>query len=75
MLALLFTLAPGAGAREYIVNGRSTQASDAGPGTADRPFKTIGAAAERVQAGDTVTIRGGIYREAVSRRDLRGDAA
>src|ERR1700733_12521323 len=45
------------GAAHFVaVNG-----SDAGPGTADQPWATISHAAEQVEAGDTVVIRGGHY--------------
>ena len=35
--------------------------SDNGPGTADQPWATINHAAEQVEAGDTVVVRGGHY--------------
>ena len=37
--------------------------SDSNPGTYEAPFKTIKKAADIAQAGDTVIIRGGVYRE------------
>lgn len=40
--------------------------NDAWRGTLARPLKTIQAAANRAQAGDTVEIEGGTYRETVS---------
>ncbi|MEU1687114.1 PKD domain-containing protein [Micromonospora sp. NPDC005707] len=43
-----------------------TTCSDAGPGTYDQPFCTIGAAASVVSAGQTVEISGGVYREHVT---------
>ena len=36
--------------------------SDASPGTLDAPFATLERAQEAVKAGDTVWIRGGVYR-------------
>lgn len=39
---------------------------DADPGTLEQPWHTIQHAAETMVAGDTVFIRGGIYREQVS---------
>ena len=39
---------------------------DGNPGTAARPFKTVSKAAARAQAGDTVRIATGVYREAVN---------
>jgi len=50
----------------YVVNQRHPAASDENPGTPAEPLKTIGAAAKIVKAGDTVIIRGGVYREAVT---------
>ncbi|HMJ91017.1 MAG TPA: right-handed parallel beta-helix repeat-containing protein [Candidatus Acidoferrum sp.] len=50
-------------AATYEVSQRHPQASDDGPGTAERPWKTISKAAAQVASGDTVIIRGGIYRE------------
>ena len=35
--------------------------SDDGPGTFDRPWSTINHAAEQVEAGDTVVVRGGYF--------------
>ena len=45
------------GATHFVaVNG-----NDNGPGTADRPWATINHAAEQVEAGGTVAVRGGRY--------------
>ena len=45
------------GATHFVaVNG-----NDNGPGTADRPWATINHAAEQVEAGGTVAVRGGHY--------------
>jgi hypothetical protein len=49
----------------YVVDQRNPDADDRNPGTADRPLKTIGAAVDKVQAGDEVQVKGGIYRELV----------
>lgn len=42
--------------------------SDINPGTITRPLKTIQAAANIAQPGDTVDIRAGVYRETVTPR-------
>ena len=47
-------------AGEYHV---SINGSDEAVGSADRPFKTISAAARVARAGDTITVHAGIYRE------------
>ena len=49
----------------YHVDVRHPEAEDTNPGTLDKPFRTIGAAAERVAAGDRVVIGTGVYRESV----------
>src|SRR4051812_11382660 len=43
----------------------STGGSDAAPGTLSQPLRTIQAAANLAQPGDTVLVRGGVYRESV----------
>jgi hypothetical protein len=50
-------------AADYVVAAGST-----GNGSADAPFGTIAQAAERMRAGDTCSIRGGIYRETLMPR-------
>src|SRR5438045_2847389 len=52
-------------AATYHVAQLNPQANDTGTGTPDRPWKTITKAAEKVTAGDVVTIHGGAYRERV----------
>lgn len=52
---------------EYHV---STSGSDANPGTAEQPFATVNHAAQIADAGDTVVVHEGTYREWV--RPLRG---
>ncbi|MHC4912559.1 MAG: right-handed parallel beta-helix repeat-containing protein [Planctomycetota bacterium] len=44
----------------------STAGLDGNPGTRSKPFKTISAAAEVAQPGDTITVHEGIYRERVN---------
>ncbi len=46
----------------YTVNNASSACSDTGPGTAARPFCTIGAAARRAVAGNTVLVSAGRYQ-------------
>lgn len=48
---------------EYFVS--ISFGSDTNPGTLEHPFKTIGACAKIVRAGDICYIREGIYRETV----------
>ena len=65
VLAVLLLLGQPVAAVTYIVDQRHPQASDQNAGTAEAPFKTIGKAAGLVAAGDAVTLRTGVYREAV----------
>src|SRR4051794_13197082 len=48
------------------VDGASSSCSDTAQGTSTQPFCTIGAAAARVAAGQTVQVAAGTYRERVS---------
>ena len=59
---LLFVLAltPFAGAAQYCV---TPDGSDADPGTIEQPWKTLTMANRTVEPGDTVYVRGGVYRE------------
>lgn len=56
--------------RTYCVDNGSARADDNGPGSSDRPFRTIGKAAEVLQPGERVVIASGTYREWV--RPARG---
>jgi len=49
--------------KTYYVDGQAKNAADAGPGTKDRPFKSIGHAAQVIQPGERVVIASGVYRE------------
>jgi parallel beta-helix repeat protein len=49
--------------RTYVVSGQDPRADDSGPGTAQRPFRTISRAAALAQPGDTVLVHEGVYRE------------
>jgi hypothetical protein len=52
-------------AREIYVSQQHSQAADTGAGTREAPLKTISAAAKMAQAGDTVIVAPGMYRESV----------
>ncbi len=52
--------------RKYVVSQNHHLASDLNPGTADKPFRTIGKAAAVAAPGDTVFVKAGVYREWVS---------
>jgi hypothetical protein len=56
--------------KTYYVDGSSPKSDDSGPGTRERPFSTIGKAAEILQSGERVVIAAGVYRECV--RPARG---
>ncbi|MFB3777183.1 MAG: right-handed parallel beta-helix repeat-containing protein [Bryobacteraceae bacterium] len=56
--------------KTYYVDGNAANADDNGPGTRERPFRTIGKAAEVLQPGERVVIAEGVYRECV--RPARG---
>ena len=56
--------------KTYYVDGNSPKSNDHGPGTQQRPFRTINKAAEVLQPGERVVIASGIYRECI--RPARG---
>lgn len=56
-------LGPAATATEFHV---SVKGDDANDGSAAKPFKTIGAAAQAAQPGDVVTVHEGVYRERIN---------
>jgi hypothetical protein len=56
--------------KTYYVDASAPNADDAGPGTATKPFRTIGRAAEMLRPGERVVIAAGVYRECV--RPARG---
>src|SRR5579859_3945179 len=51
--------------KTYYVDARAANASDDGPGSSDRPYRTISMAAQVLQRGERVVIREGGYRESV----------
>jgi hypothetical protein len=66
-IAAWFAFAAAAPAATYIVSNDGDDS--AGAGTFENPWKTISRASEAAEAGDTVHLRGGIYREVL--RPLR----
>lgn len=54
------------------VDGQAKNADDKGPGSKERPFLTINAAAQVLQPGERVVIAEGVYHECV--RPARGGA-
>jgi len=56
--------------KTYYVDGQAKTADDNGPGTKERPFRTINHAAQVLQPGERVVIAEGVYRECV--RPARG---
>ena len=51
--------------KTYYVDVQAKNADDSGPGTKERPFKTINHAAQVLQPGERVVIAEGVYREAI----------
>ncbi|MEO8598164.1 MAG: right-handed parallel beta-helix repeat-containing protein [Candidatus Solibacter sp.] len=56
--------------KTYYVDGAAASADDNGPGTRERPFRTINKAAQVLMPGERVVIAEGVYRECV--RPARG---
>ena len=52
-------------AAQFVVDQKDAGAKDDNPGTAEKPFLTISKAATLARAGDTVTVKPGVYREYV----------
>lgn len=67
LLALLCLSLP-SNAATFVVDGSNAAADDANAGTAAKPFKTIARAAQIAQAGDTIIVKAGLYRESVPLR-------
>ena len=51
--------------KTYHVDNQAEAADDAGPGTSERPLKTVNRAAQVLQPGERVVIAAGVYRESV----------
>jgi hypothetical protein len=62
LLAIAGLLGPSVLAATYHV---SPSGDDSAAGTADSPWRTLQAAAERLRAGDTCFVQAGVYRETV----------
>ena len=56
--------------KTYYVDGQAKNTDDKGPGSKERPFRTINAAAQVLQPGERVVIAEGVYRECI--RPARG---
>ena len=65
IIALTAATASQAEARTWAVAVAHAQADDAGPGTEERPFRTIAPAALAAQPGDTILVHPGVYRQRV----------
>ena len=57
--------------KDYYV---SISGDDAGSGDLNNPWKTIQQAFDSVESGDTVYVRAGKYREAITVKDLQGSS-
>lgn len=65
LTAALLACATVAWGRTLVVNQASPRAADTNAATDDAPLKTINAAAQLAQPGDTVLVHAGIYRECI----------
>lgn len=67
-LLSIFTLTASAAptGRVWLVAQENPRATDAGPGDAAQPFKTISRAVAAAMPGDTVRVQRGVYRERVA---------
>ncbi len=58
--------APPALGRTWFVNVSHALADDAGDGSVEQPFRSIGPASIAAQPGDTIRVAAGVYRERVA---------
>ncbi|HEU4709592.1 MAG TPA: right-handed parallel beta-helix repeat-containing protein [Methylophilaceae bacterium] len=65
LLALLLPAYTSAMAADRFVDPSQKGAADAGPGSAEAPYKTITYAMSQLQPGDHLTIAAGTYRESI----------
>jgi hypothetical protein len=65
-VAILVPVAPASASTTYVVRQHDSRCSDGGPGSSTKPFCTISAAADVADAGDTVRVGAGVYREQVT---------
>ena len=56
---------PFTSAKTYYVAINNPESSDDGPGSRERPFRTINRAAQILQPGEKVTVSAGVYREKI----------
>ncbi len=66
VLALSVAMIEPALGKDLIVDGKNPAAKDDNAGTLEAPFKTIQAAMDQAQAGDSVEVRAGVYPETVT---------
>ena len=65
LVIVLAAAASQAEARTWVVAGAHAQAEDSGPGTEERPFRSITPATRAAQPGDTILVHPGVYRQRV----------
>lgn len=70
LTAVLLTCTDTIGADWYV----AVEGDDASSGTLETPLATIARAATMARAGDTIYLRGGVYREQVYLKSLAGTA-